>query len=89
VLADGGQNVVVDTIYGTGLATYDTCRFLPYEDFLKYRIEKINLHYWYGYDTVYHFAKGHFIVRYNFCRFNRDGRSDLFIRFNDPSGANG
>ncbi|MGQ0738723.1 MAG: hypothetical protein ACT4OJ_06650 [Bacteroidota bacterium] len=87
VLADGDKRVVIDTIYGTGKDTYDSCRFLSYDDFLRYRTEKIKLHYWYGYDTLYHFARGYYVIRYNYCRYKWDGRSDLFIRFNSLSAG--
>lgn len=90
VLVDGDRKVVIDTLYGTGLnSTADTCQFLVYEDFLKFRVAKTAIHYWYSYDTVYHFAKGHYLVKYNYCKYNRNNES-LYIRINDlnnkPSG---
>lgn len=46
VLVDGDRKVVIDTLYGTGLnSTADTCQFLVYEDFLKYRVAKTAIHY--------------------------------------------
>jgi hypothetical protein len=81
VLVDEQKNVVTDTMYGTGLPTYDRCDFLSYEDFVDYRAGKITVHHWYGYDTVYHFAAGNFIVKYNFCKYEG---SKLFLRFDDP-----
>lgn len=85
VLVDSDKKIVVDTVYGTGKDTYDTCWFLGYEDFIKYRTERARVHHWYGYDTLLHFARGFYLIHYNFCRFKWDGRSVLFIRFNDPS----
>lgn len=87
VLVDKDKRIIVDTMYGTGLETYDTCRFLYYDDFLQYRTEKIKTHYWYGYDTAYQFAKEHYLVRFNYCRFSPDGGDKLFVRFNSPSGS--
>lgn len=90
VLVDGDRKLVIDTLYGTGLnSTADTCQFLVYEDFLKFRVAKTAIHYWYSYDTVYHFAKDHYLVKYNYCKYNRNNES-LYIRINDlnntPSG---
>lgn len=84
VLVDNNEQVVVDTIYGTGLETNDSCRFLSYADFVNYRTDKIKLHHWYGFDTLYYFAKGQYLVRYNFCKYKKEGNNDLFIRFTDP-----
>ena len=89
VLVDKEKHIVVDTVYGTGKDSYDTCRVLFYDDFIKYRTGRIKTHYWYGYDTAYHFAKDLYLVRYNYCKFNRDGGDELFIRYNDPSGLPG
>lgn len=89
VLVDRDKRMVVDTIYGTGLDTYDTCRFLFYDDFQQYRTEKIKIHYWYRHDTAFHFANGYYLVRYNYCKFQKDGEGTLFIRYNDPSGEPG
>lgn len=83
VLVDGNKQLIIDTIYGTGLDTHDTCRFYFYDDFVRYRTSKIKLHHWYGYDTVYYFAKEHYLVRYNYCRYSR-GDTSLFIQYNDP-----
>ncbi len=90
VLVDSDRKVVIDTLYGTGLSSAaDTCYFLIYEDFLKYRVAKTAIHYWYSHDTVYHFAKGHYLVRFNYCKYNSNNHS-LYIRINDtnnrPSG---
>ena len=89
VLVDINNKPVIDTLYGSGAGTYDLCRFLYYDDFLKFRINRIQVHYWYGYDTVYHFAKEHYVVRFNYCRYSTDGPTDLFIRYNDPSSSSG
>ena len=41
------------TVYGTGLATYDSGWFLYYyDDFVQYRTGRIKLHHWYRYDTA-------------------------------------
>lgn len=81
VLVDESKKEITDTMYGTGKDTYDPCAFLYYDDFAKYRTEKIALHHWYQYDTVYHFAAGKYIVKYNFCKYN--GKK-LYLRFVDP-----
>jgi len=88
VLVDQDKRIVVDTIYGTGLDTYDTCRLMYYDDFLLYRSNKIQTHSWYGFDTVYHFAKDHYLLRFNYCRFDSDS-DKLFLRYNIPSGPAG
>ena len=81
VLVDENKNEISDTMYGTGKDTHDPCSFLFYDDFTAYRIQRIKIHHWYQYDTVYYFAKGLFMVKYNFC--NYEGRK-LFLRFTDP-----
>jgi hypothetical protein len=74
------EKIVVDTIFGTGRETYDECNFLSYEDFTKLRSEKTAIHHWYGFDTIYHFAKGNYIVKYNYCKYK--GKK-LYIRYYD------
>ncbi len=81
VLVDANKNIVVDTMYGTGLETYDTCRFMFYDDFKAYRTERTKIHYWYRFDTLYTFAKEYAVVRFNFCRYERSGAM-LYVRFN-------
>ncbi|MBI5858410.1 MAG: hypothetical protein HZB42_12270 [Sphingobacteriales bacterium] len=81
VLVDSNKNIIVDTMYGTGLETYDTCRFMLYDDFKAYRTERTELHYWYRYDTLYRFADSFALVRVNYCRYKRSGAM-LYIRFN-------
>lgn len=88
VLVDGRKNIVVDTLYGTGLPTYDSCIFMLFSDFKKYRTERIKLHPWYEYDTLLNFAEGHYVVHYNYCRYKWDQNSSLFIRYNDPEVKN-
>lgn len=83
MLVDGDKNPVIDTVYGTGVDSYDTCRFLYYDDFVDYRTKRIKLHYWYNYDTLYRFAKDHYVVRYNYCKYKKAGNSDLFLRYKD------
>lgn len=85
VLVDVNKKPIVDTLYGSGTDTYDLCRFLYYDDFLQFRISRIKVHHWYMYDTVYHFAKNHYLVRFNYCRYQSDGPTGLFIRYNDPA----
>jgi hypothetical protein len=82
VLTDENKNVIVDTIFGTGLPTYDTCNFLYYDDFMAYRTGKVSLHHWYGHDTVYHFASGFYMVKVNFCKY-KGGK--LFLRSTAPN----
>ena len=82
VLVDEEKKIITDTMYGTNLPTYDRCEFLNYEDFTEYRVKRIALHHWYEYDTVYHFAKGSYIVKYNFCKY---AGKTLYLRFADPA----
>jgi len=84
VLVNDNKEPVIDTLYGTGAATYDTCSFLYYDDFLAYRTARIPVHHWYRYDTVYAFAAGYYIVRFNYCKYRR-GNTDLFIRYILPA----
>lgn len=84
VLVDAHKQLIVDTVYGTGLATYDSCRFLYYDDFVQYRTGRIKLHHWYRYDTAYYFARGHYLVRFNYCRYARGADTGLYIRYDDP-----
>ncbi|HUR66708.1 MAG TPA: hypothetical protein VMZ03_10195 [Chitinophagaceae bacterium] len=86
LVVDGNKEVLVDSIYGTGKETADSCRILFYDDFLAYRTERTKIHHWYGYDTLFYFAKDHFVARFNFCRYDN---KQLFIRFNDLSVPGG
>jgi hypothetical protein len=79
-LVDENRREITDTIYGTGKDTYDECVFLSYDSFTKRRTEKINLHHWYRYDTIYKFAKGNYIVKYNYCKYRE---RKLYIRYVD------
>ena len=81
VLVNEKKEIIVDTIYGTGKPTYDTCNLLYYDDYLAYRTQKIKLHYWYAHDTVYHFAKDNYIIKVNFCKYKN---KKLFLRLTDP-----
>ena len=81
VLVDENKKEVIDTVYGTGLDTHDKCEFLSYEDFTALREKKIGLHHWYGYDTLYHFTAGKYLVKYNFCKYQDE---KLYLRFEDP-----
>lgn len=82
VLVDAKKNIVVDTMYGTGLETYDSCRFMFYDDFMTYRTERTKVHYWYRYDTLYKFAKEYALIKFNFCRYKRLDTL-LYVRFNN------
>lgn len=87
VLVDRDKKIVIDTVYGTGVDSFDSCYFLSYADFTSYRTKRIQLHYWYKYDTLYHFAAHFYLVRYNYCRFGKEGNTDLMIRFRDPDSG--
>jgi len=80
-LVDESKTLVIDTMYGTYKATYDSCLFLKFDDFTKYRTQRIALHPWYQYDTFYHFAAVFYIVKYNYCKF-RDQK--LYVRYTEP-----
>jgi hypothetical protein len=81
VLVDENKKVITDTLYGTGLPTYDRCDFLEQSDFTNYRKKRMDLHYVYQYDTAYYFAAGKYIVHYNFCEY-RDKK--LYLRYTNP-----
>ncbi len=81
VLVDENKNLIVDTTFGTGKPMYDTCSFLYYDDFLTSRTEKVQLHHWYRYDTVFHFAAGYFVARANYCD---SWNKKLYLRFTEP-----
>ena len=80
VLVDENRKVIIDTIYGTGKATYDECVFLEHDSFIKRRKEKIAIHHWYAHDTVYRFAQGKYIVKFNYCKYR--GKK-LYLRYLD------
>lgn len=80
VLADSTGYGITDTMYGTGKETYDACELLAYEDFLQLRKEKIKLHHWYRYDTLYRFAEGLYLVKFNYCEYKS---KKLYIKFLD------
>lgn len=82
VLVDENRYPITDTIFGTGREnkTNDLCKFLYYGDFLANRKEKIKLHHWYQYDTLYGFAAGKYLVKYNFCKYRN---TKLYIRYKD------
>jgi hypothetical protein len=82
VLVDENKKVITDTIFGTGLPTYDRCDFLEHRDFTSYRAKRITLYHFYQNDTAYHFAEGKYIVHYNFCEY-RD--KELYLRYIDPA----
>jgi hypothetical protein len=81
-LVDEEKKVIVDTMYGADKPTYDRCDLLFYDDFTKQRTKKIAIRHWYEYDTFYHFAAGHYIVKYNYCEY--EGKK-LYLRYSDPS----
>lgn len=84
VLVDRDKNILIDTMYGTGKNTSDTCELLSYAAFQAYRIQRITLHYWYRYDTMYAFAKDRYLIKFNYCKY-RD--QDLFIRYTKNLGG--
>jgi len=81
VLVDENKKIIVDSLYGTGKPTFDTCNFLYYDDFLAYRTKRIEWHYWYGYDTVYHFAAGNYVVKLNYCKYSDQ---KIYLRLREP-----
>jgi len=80
VLVDEDKHEIIDTLFGTGKNTYDTCNVLLYDDFLLYRTQRIAIHHVYSYDTVYYFAKGKYLARYNFCKYEN---KRIYLRFSD------
>lgn len=88
VLVDKNKMPIIDTMYGTGAETYDSCVFMFYSDFKKYRIDRIKLHHWYAFDTMLNFAASHYVVHYNYCKYRWDEADALFIRVNDTSKKN-
>ena len=78
VLVDEEQKEVVDNLFGTGEDIYDNFKFLSYYDFTAFRKKKISVHHWCAYDTVYRFARGYYIVKFNYCKY-KDKK--LYIRF--------
>ncbi len=90
VLVDVNKKLILDTSKGPDI--YDLCRVLYYDDFLKIRIDGMgeNDPYSYKYDTAYHFAKNHYVVKFSYCTYNRaDKPSELFVRYNDAASASG
>ncbi len=84
VLVEENKKEITDTIYGTGKDTYDPCVFLSYDDFRVYRIKRMQVHDSYKYDTVYYFAKGLYMVKYNYCEYNE---RNLYLRFVDAHAS--
>lgn len=83
-LFDSKRLVVVDTLYGTGKKTFDTCFFMEFGDFASYRKEKAKIHNWYNYDTMLSFAEGYYVVHYNYCKFSGKAPGELFIAYMGP-----
>jgi hypothetical protein len=83
VLVDKQHHVITDTVWGTGKedSTNDRCDFLYYDDFLKIHRQKIALHHFYQYDTMYYFAQGLYMVKYNHCEYREE---KIYLRYNDP-----
>jgi len=81
VLVDKDFHVIADTIFGSGTDNHPVSRFYYYDDFLADRIKRTGNQRWYRYDTVYHFAAGTYLARYNFCRYDNE---KLFLRYTDP-----
>lgn len=86
ILVDINKNPIDQKQYGGGGDSTNLYRFLIYDDFLKFRISRIKINNWNSYDTLYHFAKDHYVVRINYCG---NSTSDLFVRYNDPAAATG
>ncbi len=80
-LVDGRKQIIVDTLYGTGKNTFDTCRFLEYDEFVGLREEKSKIHSFYRHDTMLKFAKGFYVVHFNFCKYDKDKEGPLFISY--------
>lgn len=90
VLVDVNKQLILDTSKGADI--YDLCRILYYDDFLKIRIDGMgeNDPNSYRYDTAYHFAKNHYLVKFNYCTYSRDDEpTDLFVRYNDAASTSG
>lgn len=90
VLVDINKQLILDTSKGSDI--YDLCRVLYYDDFLKIRIDGMgeNDPNSYRYDTAYHFAKNHYVVKFNYCTYSReDEPTELFVRYNDAAAATG
>lgn len=83
-LVDSKKQLVIDTLYGTGKETIDTTNIMEWDEFEKYRKEKTKIHNWYNHDTMLSFAKGYYVVRYNYCKFDNANPQDLSIRYIGP-----
>jgi hypothetical protein len=77
-LVDENKNELNDTVYGTGKDLHDPCIFLPYKDFMAYRVDRIAVDRSYQHDTVYRFAEDLLMVKFNYCNY-RDRK--LYLRF--------
>ena len=75
-----GKGIVIDTIYGTASLMADTCRLKSHSEFMSYRTAKIQLYHGYAYDTVYGFSEGHFLIKFNLCKYR--GKK-LYLHFYD------
>jgi hypothetical protein len=81
ILVDEYHKLITDTVYGTGLDTYDACEFLFSDDFTECRKKKTEQNHFYTHDTAYYFTQNKLVVKYNYCLY-KDKK--LFIRFVDP-----
>jgi hypothetical protein len=54
---------------------------LSYDDFRAYYTGRIQVYDGYDRDTVYYFAEGLFMVKYNYCNYEE---RKLYLRFVDP-----
>ncbi len=80
VLVDENKHVITDSFAGAALDSGFESNFLYYNDFLSIRKEQFKTFYGYQYDTVYGFAEGQYLVRFNFCKY-QDRK--LYLRYKD------
>lgn len=85
-VVDMNKNPIIEKQYSKNKNNDEPCRFLYYDDFLASRISQIKTDSWNKYDTAYHFAKEHYVVRINYCNNNKN---ELFVRYVDSSSTSG
>ena len=84
ILVDENHHEITDTLVGTGPDAYYQCELLFYDDFLANRKERLKTNHWYQYDTVYGFAEGKYVARYNYCKYI--GKK-IYLRYTDRHTA--
>jgi len=87
VLTDGNKQIVIDTLYGSSEKNADTCYIRWGEEFLAHKTSLVAANHWYAYDTMLHFCKGHYVVRYNYCKYEEPQNQLLFLRYTDAAGS--